>query len=188
MAITFSGTDLLITVTTVGTYDAEIDLYSDWKEWVHLSDNSKFPPAFDTSAGDDIGGGQSLSGYFFLRNDLGWQLKMPEADGEVIIDGNLYARDTTGIDLVVPPTGAFTVLFTRNLSAQSITTTDDAVARMEKFLRNKQVTNRTSGKIEVYDDTGVSIEYEADLWENEAGTTAYDGDAAIIRRDRLETP
>jgi hypothetical protein len=188
MAITFDGPNLQIIVTTVGTYDVEIDLYSDWKEWVKLSDNAKYPFAFDSVAGDPIGGGQSLSGYFFLRNDLGWTIKMPEADGEVTFDGNLYARDATGISIFVPPTGAFSVLATRNLSAQSITTTDEGVIRIEKFLRNRQVTNRSTGKLEQYDDTNTLIEFEATIWENEAGTTAYDGDAAIIRRDRLEPP
>jgi len=63
---------------------------------------------------------------------------------------------------------------------------DSVSVPIEKFLRNRQVTNRTTGKLEQYDDTNTSIEYEADIWEDEAGTVPYDGDAAILRRDRLE--
>jgi len=40
-----------------------------------------------------VGSGQTIAPYFFCRNDLGWRIKMPSADGEIIVSGNLFPRD-----------------------------------------------------------------------------------------------
>lgn len=90
---TFDGANLHITLPSIGSYDAQKNLYSAWKEWIRLSDNAKYPPAFDTTGGDNVGGGQEVAPYFFCRNDLGWRIKMPSADGEIQIVGNLFKRD-----------------------------------------------------------------------------------------------
>jgi len=103
---TFDGSNLHIQIPSTGTFDAQKELYSAWKEWIKLSDNAKYPPAFDTTGGDDVGGGQEIAPYFFCRNDLGWRIKMPQQDGEIVITGNLFARSpntslfeqTTGYD------------------------------------------------------------------------------------------
>ena len=89
---TFDGSNLHIQIPSIGTFDAQKELYSAWKEWIKLSDNAKYPPAFDTTGGDDVGGGQEIAPYFFCRNDLGWRIKMPQQDGEIVITGNLFAR------------------------------------------------------------------------------------------------
>lgn len=90
--VTFNGESLIIQLSTIGTYDVELDLYSAWKEWVVTGDNSKFPIAFETTGGDDIGGGQQIAPYFFCKNDAGWRIKAPQENGEVIITGNLFPR------------------------------------------------------------------------------------------------
>jgi len=77
---TFDGDTLLIQLPTTGTYYVESELYSAWKEWVLLNDNAKYPIAFETTGGDDIGGGQQIAPYFFCRNDLGWRIKAPSAN------------------------------------------------------------------------------------------------------------
>lgn len=117
--VNFDGANKKIVLTTTGTYDTEIDLYSEWKEWVILSDNAKFLPAFDTTGGDDIGLGQEIAPYFFLRTDLGWKIQAPEADGDIIIQGNLFPR-VSGQSLFLPPVGNYTVLITQNLSAKAV--------------------------------------------------------------------
>ena len=89
----FDGTNLHITIPAIGTFDVQNNLYSAWKEWIRLSDNAKFPVAFDTTGGDNVGGGQEVAPYFFCRNDLGWRIKMPQANGEIILTGNLFPRD-----------------------------------------------------------------------------------------------
>ena len=90
----FDGPNLKIIFPATGTFDVGRDLYSAWKRWL-LADhaNAGFYPAFDTTGGDDVGGGQEVAPYFFCRNDLGWRIKMPQADGEIILSGNLFPRD-----------------------------------------------------------------------------------------------
>jgi hypothetical protein len=119
MAITFDGDNLEIIVTTTGTYDAKEDIYSDWKVWFKTSDNAKYPLAFDTTGGDPLDATTDLSAFYFLRNDLGWRIKMPEANGRVIINGDLFPRDDT-IDLFTPSTGSFNVFLTQVVSSKSL--------------------------------------------------------------------
>ena len=90
---TFDGGNLHIIIPSIGTFDVQENLYSAWKEWIALSDNAKYPPAFDTTGGDNVGGGQEVAPYFFCRNDLGWRIKMPQDNGEIILTGNLFPRD-----------------------------------------------------------------------------------------------
>jgi hypothetical protein len=92
---TFDGANLYITLPNIGTFDTQTEIYSAWKEWVALSDNAKYPPAFDTTGGDSVGGGQEVAPYFFCRNDLGWRIKMPSANGEIVISGNLFPRSSS---------------------------------------------------------------------------------------------
>lgn len=94
-AATFNGNTLIIQLPSADTYDTEADIYSAWKEWVRLSDNAKFPKAFDTTGGDSVGNNQQVAPYFFCRNDLGWRIRAPEENGEVIISGNLFPRNTS---------------------------------------------------------------------------------------------
>jgi len=119
MAVTIDGPNLKIILPSIGEYDAQADFYSEWKEWVKLGDNAKFPPAFDTAGGDPVGGGQSVAPYFFLRTDLGWKIRAPEADGTVEIDGNLFPR-VPGQEVFEPPVGAFTVLITSQVSTRAV--------------------------------------------------------------------
>ena len=88
----FDGANLHVKIPSIGSFDVQEELYSAWKEWIAQGDNAKFPPAFDTTGGDAVGGGQEIAPYFFCRNDLGWRIKMPQADGEIILTGNLFPR------------------------------------------------------------------------------------------------
>jgi len=91
---TFDGPSLTIQLPSVEPYDAQRDLYSAWKQWAGLSDNLKYLPAFDTTGGDVISEGQTIAPYFFCRNDLGWRIKMPDDDGEIVVAGNIFPRDS----------------------------------------------------------------------------------------------
>ena len=111
MATTFDGENLLITLNAGGIaheVDAQIDLYSDWKEWVKIGDNSKYAQAFDTDGGSPLTPGLTQGSYYFIRNDLGWRIKPAEEDATITMTGNLVPRDST-IPVFVPTTGAFTV-------------------------------------------------------------------------------
>ena len=111
MATTFDGDNLLITLNAGGsvhTVDAQQDLYSEWKEWVKLGTNSKYPPAFRTTGGDPLTPGITAGAYFFLRNDIGWRIKPAEEDATITLTGNLAPEDST-LPVFEPTTGLFTV-------------------------------------------------------------------------------
>ena len=91
----FDGSNLHITIPSTGSFDVEKNFYSAWKEWIALSDNAKYPLAFDTTGGDSVGSGQEIAPYYFCRNDLGWRIKMPSQNGEITVIGNLFPRDTS---------------------------------------------------------------------------------------------
>lgn len=122
---TFDGPNKLIILNTgVDEVDAQIDIYSDWKEWVIKSDNSKYLQALRTVGGDPIGAGQAISAYFFLLN--GWRVRPYEGDQYLQIEGNLYVDG--GGSPVVPTVGSYNVVASLVVSPQSITNTVEVTA------------------------------------------------------------
>lgn len=117
--VTFDGNTRTIFLPTTGSYDVGIDLYSEWKDWAREDDNLKYAKAFDAIGGDDIGGGQSIAPYYFLRTDSGWRIQSPESDGDIVIQGNLFPRVSTD-SMFLPPVGDYTVLITQQLSTRAI--------------------------------------------------------------------
>jgi hypothetical protein len=81
-------------------------IYAAWVDWVALSDNAKYLPAFRSVGGDSLGGGLSIPPYYFLSN--GWLVRPMESDHTLTITGNLFVDG--GGDPVVPTLGAFNVL------------------------------------------------------------------------------
>jgi hypothetical protein len=107
MSVTFDGPNKLIRVNTgITSLDVRVDLYSNWKEWMVLGDNSKYLPAFSAIGGDQIAAGQFLGSTYFLEN--GWKIKLWEGDHTLTVVGNLYTRD--GSSAFVQPDGDFTVV------------------------------------------------------------------------------
>jgi hypothetical protein len=110
----FDGPNLTITLDapSSGTLnvDVEADLYSEWKEWSLLSDNIKYPPAFErVVGGDPLSPGIAAGAYFLLNNLEGWRIKPFEANHTVFLTGNLAAADPD-LSLTDPTDGGFTVL------------------------------------------------------------------------------
>lgn len=106
---TFDGDNLVITLDTgVTVLDAEVDLYSAWKNW-QLAGNMRFPQAFRTIGGDSLTPGVDAGAYFFIQNDLGWRIKPPEEDTTILLTGNLSPEDSS-LPILIPTTGAYTVL------------------------------------------------------------------------------
>ena len=92
--VTFDGVNRLIRINYGETdIDFKIDIYSDWKEWVELRDNSKFLFAITAIGGEAVGGGQFVGSTYFLEN--GWKIKPWEGDHSLTIVGNYYTRDLT---------------------------------------------------------------------------------------------
>lgn len=81
-------------------------IYSAWVDWVVVSDNIKYLPAFRAVGGDDLGAGLSIPPYYFLVN--GWRVRPMEANQTLTLTGNLFVDG--GGDPVVPTLGSFNVL------------------------------------------------------------------------------
>ncbi len=89
--VTFDGVNKRIYVApTVNQLSVKEDIYSAWKEWVRLYDNSKYLPALRTIGGDPTGLGQFAGDIYFLTND--WQIVV---DHFVQISGILYHDNTS---------------------------------------------------------------------------------------------
>ncbi len=118
MKVTFNGIQKLIIIDTgVTEIDVKVDLYSDWKEWVILSDNTKYPIALSAIGGDPLPGGKFLGSTFFLEN--GWKIRPYEGDHTLTLSGNLYSRD--GSDVTVHTLGSYNVAI--NLSTSNLVDT-----------------------------------------------------------------
>lgn len=181
-------------LTGEASLDVQIDLYSDAKEdWLVDSSLSKFTFPWTSIGGQDVGGGKLAGQLFFLRNDLGWRIRpYNDIDHQLLLEGNIFATDATQ-DILVPGTGEYSVLVlnTRSnlattIGLQGMTATESAsLANVEKILRNKTVTDPLSGTQVIYDDDGISILYEAELYEDATGVQRYRGQGAE-RRERYE--
>lgn len=119
MAYAFDGATKIITVTAQ-TLVSVRDVYSRWADWLALSDNSKFLPAFNTLGGNEIdaAAGTSIPIYAYLIN--GWKIRPQESnhtlsvtDGVLLVDG--------GGDPFLNTVGAFVVRVNYSQPVQAIT-------------------------------------------------------------------
>lgn len=118
MAITVDPANLrLILDSTSVTAQA---IYRAWVDWLVLSDNSKYLPAFRTAGGDELGGGLLIPAYYFLMN--GWRVRPMEVNQNLTITGNLFV-DGGGVP-VVSTLGTYqvNVNYTVPVQAQGIST------------------------------------------------------------------
>lgn len=104
MALTFDSANKRIVLDGVST-SAQV-IYAAWADWVALSDNTKYLPAFRSVGGDDLGGGLSVPPYYFLMH--GWRVRPMEANQTLTVTGNLFVDG--GGDPVVSTLGVFNVL------------------------------------------------------------------------------
>lgn len=112
---TFDGPNKLIILDLGTTSFGVADLYSRWKDWVLLSDNAKYLPAFaDSVGGNALGGGSFLGQYFFIQN--GWQIRPQEADHTLVVTGNLFAIPDTA-DPFAATVGSFNVKVKQEVSS-----------------------------------------------------------------------
>lgn len=90
--VIFNGDSrLMVLNTNVNEINIGVDLYSEWKRWVQLSDNSKYLPAFSVIGGEFISNTKKLGSTYFLIN--GWKLRPYEGNHTLQIEGNLYSDD-----------------------------------------------------------------------------------------------
>lgn len=121
---TFDGPNLRIILPSAqSNVDVESEIYSAWKQWALLADNSKFPPAFRSTGGDPLTPGIEAGAYFFIQNQFGWRIRPAEEDATVFLAGNLAPEDST-LDILVPTLGNFRVLV---VNLQPITQNVDTI-------------------------------------------------------------
>lgn len=103
MAITFDAANkrIVLDSTAVSAYE----IFSRWEDWLLLSDNAKYLPAFRHLGGDALGGGLYAPNYVFLLN--GWRVRPMESNHKVVISGNLFVDG--GGDPVVNTLGSYNV-------------------------------------------------------------------------------
>lgn len=96
------------------------EIYSRWCDWMVLSDNLKYLPAFSSVGGDDLGAGLSIPPYYFLLN--GWRVRPMEMNHNLTITGNLFVGG--GGVPVVQTLGTYqvNVNYTVPVQAQGIST------------------------------------------------------------------
>lgn len=96
------------------------DIFRAWADWMLLSDNTKYLPAFAATGGDDLGGGLSIPPYYFLLN--GWRVRPMESSHNLTITGNLFV-DGGGVPVVATlGTYQVNVNYTVPVQAQGIAT------------------------------------------------------------------
>jgi len=178
---TFDGPNLTITLDSgITEVDLQIDLYSDWKEWVQLSDNAKFPEAFKTSGGDPLTPGLTAAAYFFLQNTIGWRIRPPEEDITIFLDGNL-APQNTSLPMFAITIGNFN---TQIINIQPITQSVSSLLTLQELTADdvhliKQV---TAGKAVVSpDDLTITI------YEEDGTTVLATYSVSLDTRTRIKT-
>jgi len=87
--VNFDGDQRLMIVNDgVTDINVQVDLYSDWKEWLKLRRNARFAEAIRTIGGDPTVAGEFAGGIYFLKN--GWQVRVNHS---VEFDGDVFSDD-----------------------------------------------------------------------------------------------
>ena len=114
------ATKLFILEAADGNSVSVQDVYSRWKDWLLLSDNSKWPQAFLGVGGEDIDvlAGTKIPLYAFLTN--GWRLRPREATHTLAITTGVLLVEGGG-DPFVKTLGSFIVRINYQQPVQAIT-------------------------------------------------------------------
>lgn len=118
--ITFDGVSKIITLS-IGTVELSVsDLYSRWKDWILVSDNSKYLSAFSVVGGDDISlaDGTKVPLYAFLEN--GWRIRPQEANHTLNVKSGILLVAGGG-DPFINTIGSFVVRVNYQQPVQAIT-------------------------------------------------------------------
>ena len=209
MAITLDGATKRIILDSASVSVAQI--WSAWVDWHEA--NQQWPLAFQLVGGNALGGGLFIPPYFFLLN--GWRVRPMEVNHTLTIEGNLFVDgggdpvvSTLGtfqvlVKSVVPVqaqgistsgTSAADIWSHpgRTLTDYSGVWTDGAAVTLSSkvdiataILRNKTVTDPSTGVMTVYADDNITPLYTAQLYESVSTLTKYRGEGAQ-RRERLQ--
>lgn len=118
--MTFNGSTKIISLTPGTTVLGVRDMYSRWKDWVLIGDNSKYLRAFLGVGGEPIDpvAGTYIPAYIFLTN--GWRIRPQEANHTLnVIDGILLVEG--GGDPFLNTLGSYIVRINFQQPVQAIT-------------------------------------------------------------------
>jgi hypothetical protein len=135
MAISFDGQNRIITLSTGTTSLSVRGLYSRWKEWILIGDNSKYFPPFSTVGGDaiDQGAGTTIPFYAFLIN--GWRIRPYEGDHTLnVSDGVLLVNG--GGDPFLNTLSPYTVRINYQQPVQAITVATGGYVLTQQQIRD----------------------------------------------------
>lgn len=127
--VSFDGINKIISITQAPVsnlveIDVQVDLYSDWKEWMLQSDNAKYAPAMRSVGGDPISQVRSLGATYFLIND--WKIRPYNADHRLLLVGNLYT-DPAGESPILSTINPHSVIVEYSISSL----VDSSVSRLD---------------------------------------------------------
>ena len=202
-AATFDGINLLVnTPAGVTGMDAQEDFYEPWKVFLNTpgvggESNRGFPQLFRPIAGDDITAGFKYLGMFFMQNQNGWRMRLPDENITLTITGNMALQDTS-VPFFTPRagrTGAILGLPTFATTAETgisgLTAAESlTIAKIdviEDIARNRYVINRVTNKLEIYNKASSALLFAIPLFEDAGGVTPVGPASTVIdRRDRIE--
>lgn len=165
--VRFDGPNKIIIVNNNETeLDAGTDIYSAWKRWLHTNTISAsggysigpsagpapvWQQALRTVGGDEIGGGKSISPYFFLVN--GWRIRPYEGDHRLLVDGNIFVDG--GGNPFIPTNGDY------NVTVQLLTSTDSTsiiqqleISNIQRLIETYRPHHSGTGNIWYWDPYG----------------------------------
>jgi hypothetical protein len=122
MSYSFDGPQRLCILGPGTTVLDVADMYSRWKEWLAIDDNSKFLPFMSVVGGDTTVGSNAIASYFFVQN--GWRVRPSEAHHTLTVDGILNGQD--GAEIFADTIGAWRVRIVQVVPLQAETVTVDS--------------------------------------------------------------
>lgn len=136
MSITFNGPDKLMELGATDTLLSATQIYSRWKDWVVLSDNSKYLQAFTTVGGDPLGEDIYITPYYFLTN--GWKLRPYPQNYQLTITENLLTDD--GSSPFSFPSGGYAIEVVRQfaLKTETVDESDPFKIELESAMTREQ--------------------------------------------------
>lgn len=111
------------------SFEVSRDLYSAWKRWVALSDNSKYPPAFAVEGGTPIGATGLFTGTTYILVN-GWKVKAAAHAHQLTLLGNLFSSD--GV-VSVPSATNSTVFVSASVAAQGVNASGATEAQLAEI-------------------------------------------------------
>lgn len=122
MSYDFDGVTNVISLSEVTNLDVR-DLYSRWKDWVLMGDNSKYFRAFDDVVGGnpiDLREGIYVTSYFFLIN--GWKIRPQEKNHKLRVYNGVLLSDSG--DPFISTLGNYNVLiqYSQPIKSETIST------------------------------------------------------------------